>query len=261
MPLRGARVLITRPEEDGAELASAIEAQGGEAILVPMIRIAAPVDDGTLTRARTTIADADWIALTSRHAAGALLANLPVPSENRPRVAVVGESTAERVRHLGWPVDRTATGRGAAALADSLVSEERIEGATVFYPRSDLTGDAFERRLGEGGANVFAFDAYRTESPGSEERAALLALDRRPDVIVFASPSAVRNLVDLIGDDEGSFDPRRAAAVAIGGTTAAALEEQRFGARFEAAGPDTEGLLGAVIRAWTREREGRTDQP
>jgi len=247
--LAGTRVLITRSEEDGAELARPIESAGGEAVLVPMIRIAPPEESGPLDEARKTIADADWVVLTSRHAALAMLDRLAPPADRsgKPRIGVVGRGTERAVRRSGWPVDLTAPPGGAASLASAMLERGELKGDLVYHPRSSLARNELARLLEEAGATVRSFEAYRTLPPDESETAERLGRAGRIDLVLFASPSAVRHY--LSAATKAGLSPEKPAAVAIGPTTAAALREAGFPRVTESKSPGADDLVAALKSA------------
>jgi uroporphyrinogen-III synthase len=253
--LRGARILVTRPEEDAAPLVEAIRRLGGWTCCAPMIRILPPEDPADLERARRELDRYDWLAFTSRHAVEALLDGLAVPHPRRPRIAAVGQATAEAVRARGWPLDLTASGRGARALAEALVEAGAVLDQRILYPCSDRAGDALCRTLEAAGATVDRVVAYRTAGP--DEATANRLLREAPegfDLVVFASPSAVEGFL------EGPWRElaREATAVAIGETTAHAVTARLGAEPVVSRSPDTPGLLDAVVRAWGKKRGRRS---
>lgn len=260
-PLRGARVVITRPEEDGASLAAAVRRLGGEAHCVPLIRIEGPEDPGPLDEARRDFAGADWAAFTSRHAARALLEGLPAEKGEGPKIAVVGASTARWVEAFGRRADVVADGRGAKSLAAAMIGAGAGGGATVLHPRSNLAlPDDLRRLLEEAGCTVRSFEAYRTLPPGGPERAILLPLLRSGNGAVFASPSAVHAFAGIArGEKSALFEEW--IAVGIGPTTGEALREAGFARVALAERPDDDGLLEALTGAWRARARSKRNEP
>lgn len=256
-PLRGAKIIITRPEEDGGPLAERIAGLGGEARCISLVRIEPPIDPGPLRQARRRLNEVDWIALTSRHAARSLLEEKPGPpadgpaSGPTPRIAAVGRSTAAAARTFGWPVDLVATGRGGETLAEAMIAAG-VRGQTVLYPRSDLASDVLIQRLTAAGAEVHSIEAYRTAPPGPAAAQALRSSLAWANGAVFASPSAVGNFADLVDPGGGPFVSW--VAIAIGATTATAIRQAGFALVTEADRPGDEGLLAGLVRAWDPER-------
>ena len=97
--LKDWRVLVTRPAEQGAALAAALQAQGAAPVLYPTIALGPPPSWQPFDDAFARLTTYAWIVFTSpsavrfalqRHAAlGAALAD-----RRAPRVAAVGQETA-----------------------------------------------------------------------------------------------------------------------------------------------------------------------
>lgn len=189
----------------------------------------------------------DWLCMTSANAAAGLgacwyeLADVPA--------AVVGEQSAELLRAIGIEV-----AVGPAPSAAELLRQWRPRlrpGQRVFWPRGSVS-DALADELRSLGLTVDAPVAYETRE----------CTDRRAlppcDYMFLASPSAVRACMRL-----ERVDPVAPVAVAIGPTTAAALEgvqalEPRPFARIEVLpDPTPDALLNLLVGLERRKLRDR----
>jgi uroporphyrinogen-III synthase len=103
---------------------------------------------------------------------------------------------------------------------------------------------------------VDAVVAYRNLAP-SEERCEELRgwLARGElDVLTFASPSAVRHLVQVVGD-AGRAAIARCVLAAVGPTTARALQSEGFEVDVVPEWPDGRELVAALARHLRRDGE------
>jgi len=249
--LGGVKILVTRRYEDSRELTSEIRRRGGDVSCLPMIEVAGPGDRESLAASRKKIGDFDWLVLTSRHSARSFLEGLSRPGRNR--VAVVGDSTAAEVERWGWPVHLKGNGKGATALARALEEAGEFEGRTFLYPCSNLARTDFATAAMDAGASgVLAVEAYRVVRPifGTSDPDPLAH-----DIAVFASPSAVDHMAQLLGERGSSLEQIH--SVSIGPTTTAALQERGAAGVWEARSTDPEGLLAAISEAWREIKEGR----
>ena len=74
-------------------------------------------------------------------------------------------------------------------------------GARVLYPRSATGRDVLPNELRAAGFDVLAIDVYRTLPEPNVDRRVLDRVRRgEVDLITFASPSSVRQLVALFGN-------------------------------------------------------------
>jgi len=135
--LAGARVLITRSEDDSAEWAEELERRGARPVLLPCIR-SEPIDTPELRAALSkAVASADWLVLTSRRGAEACARLLATPAETprggassiAPR-ATARVTLADRTRVATVGAARTDGGAGVAA---------RMSVAAVDPPRSSAS--------------------------------------------------------------------------------------------------------------------------
>jgi len=180
--LAGARVLITRSEDDSAEWAEELERRGARPVLLPCIR-SEPIDTPELRAALSkAVASADWLVLTSRRGAEACARLLATPAEtprggassiapratarvtlaDRTRVATVGAATADAANKLLGRAELLGGGN-AAALGAALASDELIAaGASVVLALAANARDELEQVLAAAGARCTRFDVYRT---------------------------------------------------------------------------------------------------
>lgn len=150
--LAGLRVLICRPFDQAKQLAQELEAVGAEAVRVPVIAIADPEDGGVALReAMGSLAEGDWLVLTSRN--GAVRAAVAAPRLPLPegvRVAAIGPGTAQQATAAGLTVDLIPKRSVAEGLLDEFPS----------YPPVPASGG-----VGDGGARRAR--PYPTDSAGS----------------------------------------------------------------------------------------------
>ncbi len=122
--LKGKRVVLTRAAEHSAEWIRALESRGAEVLMLPAVRIAQPETWSLLDRELLRLDEFDWILFTSRNAVrfvaerlGNLSCELGSHVARCPRVAAVGQATAEAIRQKGWSVDVVAPSQTGDSLA------------------------------------------------------------------------------------------------------------------------------------------------
>jgi hydroxymethylbilane synthase len=192
-PLRGRRIVVTRPVEQAAPLAGALERLGATVVRVPLVAIE-PMRSAQPAEEIADLTQYDWIVFTSANGVSALRARFAESSAlEGVRVAAVGPATAEAVRSLGIE---------PAFVPERFAAEEIVEGlgpltdAHVLLPQADLADPLLAETLRARGARVDAFTAYRTvrvEPPAAE----LAELVESPDAILVASGSAAQSLASL----------------------------------------------------------------
>lgn len=244
-------VAITRPEDRSAGLAALLREAGFEPLLVPAIRRREPASWAALDAALVRLAQGayDGLLFTSPAAVAFFHGRMRQLGLRAPEVIVgaVGAGTAAALEEVGLHaaiVPEREDGVGlAAAVIDHL--GPAVARMRFLQPRAAEGRTELAAGLVGAGAAVEVVDTYRTELASAEELAPLAAaLERgRVGALVFASPSAVRAVHEALGL------PVRVPAVAIGATTAAALQAAGALQIEVAARADDRGLLAAIRAA------------
>lgn len=245
-PLRGLRIVITRPRAQAATLAGRLTALGAEVIEFPTIEIRPPEDPAPLERAARALAEYDWLIFTSANGVRAFLRQEPDFTAFRGRVCAIGPATCKAAAQAGIRVDLLPD----EYVAESLVAAFEgysIAGKRILLPRAAVARDVVPDELRARGARVDVVEAYRTVVP---DGAAALARElffsgRKPDWITFTSSSTVANFVKAAGT--GALDGVRAAS--IGPVTSATARELGIRIDAEAAEYTAAGLAEAILRA------------
>lgn len=225
------RVWVTRDEPATGPLCTALHDQGLDPILEPVLERRLVAD---LSGSVGELGPDDWLVLTSMFAIDAIDSALV-----RCRVAVVGASSAARGLTLGLPVHLVAS----QASADSLwreIEHAAENGATILYPRSSQASPPSALQ----GLDVRSPVLYETSPRPFDSRVC-----ERTDVVVLASPSAVRAVAHL-----KSYLPRCAS---IGPTTSRAMRELGLGLWLEAPEPTFHGLARTIGEALASARDYR----
>ena len=107
-PLAGLRVLLTRPESDGADdWFAGLAAAGASPLLYPTVAIVPPESWQPLDEALAKLSEYEWLIFTSQTAVSFVSSRLPdarFPDPMRTRIAAVGPKTAQAVVERGGRV-------------------------------------------------------------------------------------------------------------------------------------------------------------
>ncbi len=248
--LRGRRLLVTRRPEQSGELVARLRERGAEVLELPTLVIVPPLDSAALDATLRTLADFDWLALTSANTVAAVAARLralalaPAP-ERAPRGASVGPATTSAAAaELGFLRIALEPERDyrAEGLLRAFESHE-LQGRRVLLPLSERARDVLAAGLRARGAVVETPVAYRTVAPPGLAASFAAALDGGLDLALFASPSAVENLRDAA--------PQRVVGLpcaVIGPVTEAAARACGLDVQAVAQPASVDGLLRALER-------------
>jgi uroporphyrinogen-III synthase len=238
--LAGLRILLTRPAGEGAEEWVAAFAEAGAVpVAYPTVSILPPESWQAVDDAIANLNTYDWMIFTSQMAVGIFAKRIQTgqfPSDLRAKIAAVGKKTAQSIGRLGGNVALVPEDSRQEGLADAM----RIlpAGTRVLFPLAGGGRTLLAESLQDHGCIVDVVTIYRTEPK--------LELPPPPefDVAVFASPSALRALVQRFGT---SALRGRTVAV-IGPTTAKEAEAQGLRAVI-AESPGVDALVLAISQS------------
>ncbi len=251
-PLAGKRIVVTRAAEQARELAAALAQLGAEVLLLPAVEFSDPADPAPLERAIRTLDSMEWLVFTSQNAVRFFAKRcralgLTATQNAKLQVAAVGPATASAAEREGFQVDWVAREFRGEALAAELGG--RLAGKKVLLPRSDRAGEDLPALLRAKGAEVLDVVAYRTLAPESQDFAAADRVRRgEADVLTFFSPSAFRNITEVVGLEAMGRFAERGALAAIGPVTARAIREAGLPVEIEAPEATTASLVAAIAR-------------
>lgn len=218
-------------------------------VSLPCIAVSGPRDGGkAIARAVSELHGYEWVAFTSANAVDAFLAELDDARKLAgARLAAVGAATAAALAAAHLVADLVPEVSSADGLVGAIGSPTGDGGnGSVLFCRAEDALPTLAEGLREKGWSVDEVEAYRTVVSGPDQGATPQAVDRArgADAVVFASPSAVRAFVSLVGKG-----PRPSVAVCIGSTTATEARVAGFDPVFVAQQASDAGLVAAVVEA------------
>lgn len=250
--LDGKRVVITRAPHQSAEFEEMLREKGAIPLLYPCIDIAPTKNVEALDSALYDASQGkfDWLVLTSTNTVQMIddrltLLNVSLKDVSNLKVAAVGSATALYTRDV--------LGIGVSVIPDIFMADQLVEalrpamGTRYLLPQSTLAVDAIQRALINCGAEVVAVEAYQTViGSGGVDLPALLD-QHEVDVITFASPSAVDNLLTRLELDSGDSSLFNDVVIAcIGSKTAGTARMRGFHVDVVGAEHTTAGLTAAL---------------
>ncbi len=253
------RIVLTHAAGRFEGLDTGLRRRGHTVVHAPLIATRPRIDAEARVAAEALLA-LPWLLFTSRSAVeawSALGVGWHAPSEadgTAPRVGAVGRKTASALRAAGVePALVAERASHAAGLADAFAQHPEAA-SPVGLPQGDRALPTLRRGLERAGFETRPLVLYETVTqPWTGDAPGDAAADDSAgaaELVVLASPSAADALPDEVA--------RRAALVAIGPTTAAALERRGLAPR-QARAPNVGGVLEAVEAA-EAERVGGTVQ-
>ena len=132
----------------------------------------------------------------------------------------------------------------------------------MLLPRSDIGREVISEELKKRGAEVTEVVAYRTVAVDLEREGGpdiyRMLLDRKIDVVTFTSPSAVRNLVSLLGAEPAADLLRTTVVASIGPVTAEAALQCGIETHVMPEKYTVPALVGAIVKYFERARSSES---
>ena len=251
--LHGRCVVVTRGETADGPLGTRLAARGAFPRYWPVVQTQPPADPGPLDAALAGLAEYDWIVFSSPRAVAVVVERAGKLPEG-VRVAAVGESTAASLMAEGWPVDLVPKVFGGEGLVGAFSEIDLAHGAAVLLPASAIARATIPDGLRRLGARVDCVVAYETVAASLDSKVCIADIESGClDAVTFASPSAVSGLYEVLGRDLFGAILGRLPAVAIGDTTAEALEHLGTTPAAVARPSTLDGLVDAVVTVLTTE--------
>lgn len=201
--LKGARILVTRPEHQAANLCALIAEQGGEPIRLPTLDIIAVDEHDQIKATLSSLDKFQWLVFISANAVNfAVQANGgKIDKFKSARVAAVGRATAQALQQAGLNVDLVPehTYNSEALLATEQMRQ--VSGQAFLIIRGEGGREELATVLRDRGAQVEYLNVYKRVAPVIDSATvnALLA-ENRLDVITVTSGESVRNLLIMLDE-------------------------------------------------------------
>ncbi|MHC4662901.1 MAG: uroporphyrinogen-III synthase [Planctomycetota bacterium] len=263
--LAGKHIVITRPRIDSKKFANMLLKQRAAPVLFPTIRIEKPDIPEPVEKACLEIDLYDWIVFTSSNGVRALIDNLKSAGRDKtalkkPHICAVGSSTRKTIELLGLKVELVPAQYTGAGAARSLIASYDIEGKRILVPTSQIASSEMADALADAGAQVDVVVAYQTVQESEHTLESKKSLLNGPvDAVTFASPSAARNLADILGKADFTLLSMRIPFFSIGPTTTKTLRRLGAPPAAEAKPHTLEGIIEALEKHFEKEKNNGQD--
>lgn len=192
-PLRGLRVLVTRPAAQAAGLCRLLEARGAVALRLPLQAIEPVRQPALAARALASARGADAWIFTS---ANAVQHAQQLDAGVWPRAVAVGAATAAALRQLGREADLPEGAHSSEGLLELPLLREAA-GRHYAIVTGEGGRDALERTLAARGARVDVVAVYRrVDLPHAPE--AVADAVRTASAAIVTNGEALERLVALV---------------------------------------------------------------
>lgn len=230
------RILITRPLEDGREIAARLAEYGHQALLAPLLE--PRFSDGPLLEQGDELKDVQALLATS---ANGIRAFIRRSARRDLPVFAVGPQTAQEARAAGFGDVRSADG-DAKALAEATRRWASPDGVLLHVCAQDAPGTLADSLIASGYAvrscPLYSIEPAQAFAPDAEAALKQGTLDGA----MFFSPRTAR----IFGALSDTFPTESLTAFCISPATAQALIPARFAGIVVAEKPNQDAMLALV---------------
>lgn len=201
-PLHNKTILVTRPGKGGEELAAVLEDVGARAIVMPMIEIIDPDSWQALDDAIKNIDSYQWLLFASSNA---VISFCKRWKKAAPKIAAIGEATANTARQRGLKVDYVPDTYVAENFVEKFPGYPDLSGQRILWPRTNIGRDLITEKMQAAGAIVHQVSAYKTVLPQNARNFSAqlnqMIVDKQLDAITLASKETAKNLGQMISSN------------------------------------------------------------
>ena len=257
LPLRNRMIAVAASPEKAETLKNGLERLGAKVLQVQVSLIRGLPDTASLDAALRNLDQYRWILFTSVHAVQFFyermsdlgLAHLRTELKG---ICAIGPATAARLENFGFRVslvpDEFVSEGVLRALAGIHGGPGNLRGLRILLPTAKEGRDLLPHELSAAGALVDTVPCYESVPAGLDETTKRQITNRPPDLLVFTSPSNVRNFVNAWGETAGREILAASPVAALGPVTAAAVLSCGSKARILPEANTIASLLTAIRR-------------
>jgi len=211
-PLQKRTILVACSAKKMVELVSGLEAMGGSVLPFPVIEAQAIEDNHLLDASLASLREYGWIIFTSAYGVSFFMQRLRERQfganlQDVPKICAIGPATAGAIREFGYEaalVPKQFIAEGVLeALGKYYGGLQHLAGLRILLPRAQEARELLPEALTAAGARVDIVPCYQTVRPEMDRDAVRQLREKKPDLIVFTSSSTIRNLIDILGQEDG----------------------------------------------------------
>lgn len=201
-------ILSTRPASEDDNIKSLLTGKGATVIDFPMIKTVSKSINNQIIELVSNINDFQWLVFTSKNGVNCFFEtykNYIDPSTIKfCKIAVVGNATAVELHKFGFKANYISRGKNAEKLALELLENQVEINEKVLLVLGELANDELENKLSEF-VVTSRIDVYQTISTDSIPVEIIERINKRKyDLILFTSPSTVRNFMNIMKQNQCS---------------------------------------------------------
>jgi len=196
LPLKGVKVLVTRPAEQANTLSEALLAEGAAVVSLPVIEIEA-IDPAIWTS--MDLSEQTMLVFVSRNAVQYFVAGFKGKLPEEIQCVAVGAATARCMLALDLRVDIQAPPPAGSESLLALPAMQFMAGKQVMIVRGETGRELLADTLVARGATISYIEVYRRCVPSYDE--ARIAEAMTVDWLVVTSVAGLENLCQIVNNE------------------------------------------------------------
>jgi|WetSurMetagenome_2_1015567.scaffolds.fasta_scaffold20231_5 uroporphyrinogen III methyltransferase / synthase len=268
-PLKNLTILVACSAKKMFELAGGLRALGGTILPFPAIDVQAIEDTHLLDRSLASLREYAWILFTSAYGVRFFmkrLNELAIDRDRRslPKLCAIGPATAAELKEFGCEAALIPEQFQAEGVLDALANYHggilKLAGKRLLLPRAQEGREVLPETLSAAGAQVDVVPCYKTVRGQIEGDILRRLREKKPDVMVFTSSSAIRNMIEILGRREGERLLLESTVAVIGPVTGQTAES--FGKKAEIVPQENTvpALLEAIRDYYSKKRQQAAEE-
>lgn len=247
-PLRGKRVMVTRPGHQAREMYERLRMHGAEVLAYPTIAVKEIVDDTGWKQLKNIMADDKWLLFTSENGVDHFIRQYlghfrDIRTLSQYKIARMGYGTLRALQRHHLADDYAPEKSSSLALAEGLIAEKDIKGSTIIRVAGAQDTDPVAKMLETAGARVIPLIVYKTTFIYWPDESKEKLFEHPPDYIIFTSGRAVDGFMVNLDKDELNWLTEKAKIISIGKTTSKVIEACGLNVAYEARTPAIESVV------------------
>ena len=252
-PLFGKRILITRPENQTAEISNLLLNEGADVIEFPLIKTVFPYTWKFLDKAINNVEKYDWIIFTSVNGVKYFFHRFfkitkDIRSLGGVKICAIGSATAKMIKDFHLNVEMVPRRFTSSAIIKEFSKMKWIKNKRFLLPRANIGGESLPQGLKKLGCQVDEIEVYRT-LPVKRYNSDYVEMIKngKVNIITFTSSSTVRSFMEMAKKYNVLGSLSNLSVVSIGPETSKTAREYGLTVASEAKISNVSGLFEAIM--------------
>lgn len=201
--LKGAHILVTRPQHQADNLCRLIEQREGIAVAFPTIEIIPAENREAAAATLANLQRFQWVVFISANAVNFALSAIDgkIDQFRKVRIAAIGRATATALQNAGLELDLLPENGSDSQALLAMPAMQAIAGQRMLIVRGMGGLESLGQELEKRGAIIDYLEVYKRVIPLADPGPVIdLLRDNLLDLITVTSGEALENLLTMLGE-------------------------------------------------------------